>query len=93
MGQDGFVVGRGVVGLAFGDGEVGSAACGLEFGEGDVEVGVVGVFPDVVGIGCLEDVGAVEEEFDHAGGWEGFVRAIGAEFDGESLQITGGRVS
>ncbi len=82
-----------MVGLAFGDGEVGFAACGLEFGEGDVEVGVVGVLPDVVGIGCLEDVGAVEEEFDHAGGWEGLVWSIGAEFYGQFLQIAGGRVS
>ncbi len=77
------MVGRGVVGFAFGDGELGLAACGLEFGEGNVEVGVVGVFPDVVGVGCFEDVGAVEEEFDHPGSWEGFVWSIGAEFDGQ----------
>jgi hypothetical protein len=34
------------------------------------------VFPDEEGFGCFDDVDAVIEEADEAGGWEGFVGAL-----------------
>jgi hypothetical protein len=52
-------------------------------------VRVVRVFPDVVGLGGVDDVGAVEEDTDLLGSRQDFVRAVGGEFEGQLLQLAG----
>lgn len=64
--------------------------CFLEFGFGDVELGVEGVFPDVVCGGRLGDVVPAEEDLELSFGWEGFDGAVGGEFEGEFLELAGG---
>ena len=47
-----------------------------KLGLGEVELRVVRVFPDVLGVCGSEDDQAVEAELDESGGWEDFDGAL-----------------
>jgi len=53
-------------------------AVGEKLGLGEVELRVVGVFPDVLGVCSFEDDQAVEAELNESEGWEDFDGALGS---------------
>lgn len=93
LGGDGGLVGGGE-GFAFGELEGGvTVGDGEEVGFRNVELGVVGVFPDVVGGSGPDNVDATEEYLHLPWGREGLDGALVSKAKGEFLEFAGSWVS